>query len=104
MNEILPLLLSAGGAAFITAVFVGIKTIREGKSASEESVIKRLNDDAMQAHSDADVQRDRAIRSDQEREAMRLQRDAALDQVALYRRELIRNGLDPDVIVNPTQR
>lgn len=97
MNEIFPLLLSAGGAAFITATVLGIKTLREGKVAGEESVITRLNNDAKQAHTDADLQRSRAGDAEQRAEAYRVERDAARDTSACLRRELIKNGLDPDV-------
>lgn len=96
VSDLLPLLLSAGGAAFLSAVILGIKSIREGKTASEESIIKRLNDDAKQAHSDADIQRDRAIRAENEREEMRIQRDQANEVVARMRQRMIRQGLDPD--------
>lgn len=96
MGDLLPLLLTGGGAAFVTAIFLGIKSLREGRTASEESVIKRLNDDAKQAHSDADIQRERAIRAENEREEMRVQRDKANEEVARLRRGMIRSGLDPD--------
>lgn len=96
VRDFLPLLLSAGGAAFITAIFLGIKSLREGRAASEESVVKRLNEDAKQAHADADSQRERAIRAENEREDMRMQRDRANEEVARLRRIMIRSGFDPD--------
>jgi hypothetical protein len=98
VNDLLPLLLSTGGAAFITAIVMGVKTLRDGRTASEDSIVKRLNEDAKQAHSDADAQRDRANRLEQEREQMRLERNAANERADGYRRALIRNGIDPDHI------
>lgn len=93
MNQVLVALLSTGGAAFITALVMGIKSLREGKIANEESIIKRLNDDAKQAHDDADFQRVRAIRAESEREEMRQQRDIANENVSRYRRVLIENHI-----------
>lgn len=93
MNEVLVALLSTGGAAFLTALVMGVKSLREGKISNEESVIKRLNDDAKQAHEDADFQRMRAIRAEAEREDMRRQRDASNEDVARYRRLLIENHI-----------
>ena len=94
MNEILVTLLSTGGAAFLTALVMGIRSLREGKIASEESIIKRLNDDAKQAHDDAEVQRMRAIRAEAEREEMRQQRDRANEAVARYRMILIEHNIE----------
>lgn len=93
MNQLIIALLSTGGAAFITAVFLGIKSLREGRLQNEESLIKRINDDARQAHEDAEFQRMRAIRAEAEREEMRRQRDAASESSAKYRRQLIENGI-----------
>lgn len=97
MNQFFPLLLSAGGAAFISALFIGIKSLRDGRMASEESVIKRINQDARQAHEDADIQRERALRAEREREDMRQERDIAREEVARLRQAMIATGVDPDV-------
>ena len=93
MNEILLALLSTGGAAFLTALIMGVKSLREGKIAGEDSLIKRLNEDAKQAHDDAEIQRMRAIRAESEREEMRRQRDVANERVAMYRMILIRHNI-----------
>lgn len=94
LNQILIALLSTGGAAFITAIIVGVRSLREGKLSNEESIIKRLNDDAVQAHKNADRQRTRANRAESEREDMRRQRDLANEDSARYRRALIDNNID----------
>lgn len=93
MNQILLALLSTGGAAFLTALIMGIKSLREGRIAGEESLIKRLNEDAKQAHDDAEIQRMRAIRAESEREDMRRQRDEANEKVAKYRTVLILHNI-----------
>jgi hypothetical protein len=95
VNQILLALLSTGGAAFLTALIMGIKSLREGKIAGEESIIKRLNEDAKQAHDDAEIQRMRAIRAESEREEMRRQRDAANEEVARMRMALITQHITP---------
>lgn len=93
MNQVLLALLSTGGAAFLTALIMGVKTLREGRIAGEESIIKRLNEDARQAHEDADIQRMRAVRAEAEREDMRRQRDSCSERAARYRLLLIANGI-----------
>ena len=93
MNQILLALLSTGGAAFLTALIMGVRSLREGKIANEESIIKRLNEAAKQAHDDAEVQRMRAIRAESEREQMRRERDMANENVAKYRMILIQNNI-----------
>jgi hypothetical protein len=95
VNQVLLALLSTGGAAFLTALIMGVRSLREGKIAGEESIIKRLNEDAKQAHDDAEVQRMRAIRAESEREEMRRQRDIANEEVARMRMRLIQEKVEP---------
>ena len=92
--ELLTLLLSAGGAAFLVAVFNGIKALRSTKNESEEALLSRLHIDAEQAHQDADAQRDRAINAEQQADTLRQQRDEALDQVAKLKRILIEHQIE----------
>lgn len=94
MDQVLVALLSTGGAAFLTALIMGIKSLRDGKIAGEESIIKRLNEDAKQAHDDAEIQRMRAIRAESEREDMRRQRDLANEEVARMRMRLIQQDVE----------
>lgn len=94
MDQILVALLSTGGAAFLTALIMGVKSLRDGKIAGEESIIKRLNEDAKQAHDDAEIQRMRAIRAESEREDMRRQRDLANEEVARMRMRLIKQNVE----------
>ena len=97
--EILTLLLSAGGAAFLVAVFNGIKSLRSTKSESEAALLSRINEDAEQAHEDADAQRARAIEAEQMSNTLRRQRDEALEKIAMLRRFIIANNLEvpPDL-------
>lgn len=92
--EILTLLLSAGGAAFLVAVFNGIKSLRSTKSESEAALLSRINEDAEQAHEDADAQRARAIEAEQMSNTLRRQRDEALEKIAMFRRFIIANNLE----------
>lgn len=92
--EILTLLLSAGGAAFLVAVFNGIKSLRSTKSESEAALLSRINEDAEQAHEDADAQRARAIEAEQMSNTLRRQRDEALEKIAKLRRFIIANNLE----------
>lgn len=92
--EILTLLLSAGGAAFLVAVFNGIKSLRSTKSESEAALLSRINEDAEQAHEDADAQRARAIEAEQMSNTLRRQRDEALEKIAMLRRFIIANNLE----------
>lgn len=92
--ELFTLLLSAGGAAFLVAVFNGVKSLRSSKGESEEALFSRLNEDAEQAHQDADTQRERAINAEQQSDTLRNQRDEALDTVAKLRRLLIEHNIE----------
>lgn len=92
--ELLTLILSAGGTAFLVAVFNGVKALRSSKSESEEALLTRLHTDAEQAHQDADLQRDRAINAEQQADTLRKQRNEALEQVAKLKRALIENQIE----------
>lgn len=92
--ELLTLILSAGGTAFLVAVFNGVKALRSSKSESEEALLTRLHIDAEQAHQDADLQRDRAINAEQQADTLRKQRNEALEQVAKLKRALIENQIE----------
>lgn len=100
MSNFFVFLLSAGGAAFLTAVIAGIRSLSTNKLESEAALIKRLSDSARTAQEDADRQRERAERAERHNEKLRQQKDAALDKAAQYRRLLIQNGIDhidPDI-------
>lgn len=95
MNDVLVLLLSAGSAAFLTAIVSGIRSLRSQRAESEDAIIKRLNDSANSAHRDAAIQRRRAEKAEKARDALREQRDAALEEVSRLIRIIIAAGL-PD--------
>lgn len=92
--ELLTLILSAGGTAFLVAVFNGIKALRSTKNESEEALLSRLHTDAEQAHQDADLQRTRAINAEQQADTLRKQRNEALEQVAKLKRALIEHQIE----------
>lgn len=94
MNDVLVLLLSAGSAAFLTALVAGIRSIRSQKAESEDAIIRRLNDSASSAHRDAAVQRRRAERAERTRDEMRDERDDALERVARLERALLKAGVE----------
>lgn len=95
MSNLLVILLSAGGAAFLTAVVAGLRSLSTTRLENEAALIKRLSDSAISATKEAEAQRTRAIKQEQYSEITRQQRDDALDTAALYRRYLIQNGIDP---------
>lgn len=94
MSNFLVFLLSAGGAAFLTAVIAGIRSLSTNKLESEAALIKRLSDSARVSQEEADRQRERAERAERFAEKLREQRDEALDRVARYKRALISQGID----------
>lgn len=94
MNDVLILLFSAGGAAFLAAVVAGIKSLRTSRIESEEALIKRLNEAANQAQRDADQQRRRAERAERYADELRKERDAALNLAARRYRAIIQAGLE----------
>lgn len=96
MDNFLTLLLSVGGAAFLTAVIQGLKNLSSSKLESESALIQRLNDDAESAREERDEQRARAERSERYAEVLRKEREDALDLAAKYRRALIHNGIEID--------
>lgn len=94
MSNFLVFLLSAGGAAFLTAIIAGIRSLSTTRLENEAALIKRLSDSAKTSQEDADRQRDRAERSERYAEKLRTQRDEALDRVARYKRALIAHDID----------
>lgn len=94
MSNFLVFLLSAGGAAFLTAVIAGIRSLSTSRLESESALIKRLSDSAKSSQEDADGQRARAEREESKNEKLRQERDEAQDRAARYRRALIREGID----------
>jgi len=93
MNNFLTILLSAGGAAFLTAVIAGLRNLSTTRLESEAALIQRLNDDAEKSRSEADKQRARAERAERYNETLREDKEDALDKAARYRRLLIENGI-----------
>lgn len=96
MNNILVLLFSAGGAAFLTALIAGIRNLRTTRLNTEEALITRLNNALKQSERDADVQRRRAERAERYADQLRGERDSALNQVASLQRRLISAGIDEE--------
>jgi len=96
MNDVLVLLFSAGGAAFLAAVVAGIKSLRSSRIESEEALINRLNNALKQSEQDVGTQRRRAERSEHYADSLRKERDEALNLAATYRRKLIQAGIDVD--------
>lgn len=96
MNNFLTIVLSAGGAAFLTAVIAGVKNLSTTRLESEAALIQRLNDDAEKARSEADQQRARAERAEKYNETLRNAKEEALDTAARYRRLLIEHGISID--------
>ena len=94
MDNFLGLLLSAGGASFLTAIIMGIKNLSSAKLESESALIQRLNEDAENAREERDEQRARAERAERYAEVLRKEREDALDLSAKYRRILINNGIE----------
>lgn len=93
MNTLLGLLFTAGGAAFLTAIVAGIRSLRTSRVESEEALIKRLNDDAVNARKEAESQRRRAERAERQLDKMRDERDAAEELSARRHYALIRAGI-----------
>jgi hypothetical protein len=94
VSNFLVFLLSAGGAAFVTAVIAGLRSLSTARLESEAALIKRLGDSAHSAQKEADRQRERAERAERYAEKLRLERDAALDRAAHARRLLIKEGIE----------
>lgn len=95
MNDVLVLLFTAGGAAFLTALVSGLRALRSQRAESEDAIIKRLNDSARTAERDAMKQRLLRDRAETARDIAREQRDHALEEVSRLRRIIITAGL-PD--------
>ncbi len=96
MNSLIALILSAGGAAFLTALVSGLRSISTTRMESEEALIKRLTTDATSAREDAERQRKRAEVAEEAAAVARNERDRALEDRARYRRMLISAGVNPD--------
>lgn len=96
MSNFLVFLLSAGGAAFLTAVIAGLRSLSTARLESEAALIKRLGDSAHSSQNEADRQRERAERAERYAERLRQERDDALDRAARYRRRLIERGVPDD--------
>lgn len=96
MNNFVALLLSAGGAAFLTALITGIKNLNTSRMESEAALMQRLNDaikDGTSREHDLQLQKQK---EELRAESFRIERDEALDLAAKYRRKLINNGIGPD--------
>lgn len=85
MNELLVLLLGAGGAGGIAGLVNVYLSIRAGKTSREETLIGRLNAETTRAA-------ERADQAEKETDAMRMQRDRARELLAIYRMKLIGYG------------
>lgn len=96
MENFIPILLSAGGAAFLTAIITGLKSLSSSKLESEAALMKRLND-AIRDGSEREDALEIAKKKEEDRaEIFRLERDEALEKAARYRRRLIDNGISPE--------
>lgn len=96
MENFIPILLSAGGAAFLTALITGLRSLSSSKLESEAALMKRLND-AIRDGSEREDALEIAKKKEEDRaEMFRLERDDALERAAKYRRKLIDSGLPPD--------
>lgn len=96
MNNFVALLLSAGGAAFLTALITGIRNLSSSKMESEAALMKRLNDaikDGTSREHDLQVQKNK---EEERADLYRRERDMALDLAARYRRILINHGISPE--------
>jgi hypothetical protein len=87
MNELLAVLLGAGGAGGLAGLINVLISYRDKSVNREETLIQRLNQDSKQ-------QGERADRAEVEAEKMRRQRDRARELAARYRAMLIANGVD----------
>ena len=95
MDNLIAIMLSAGGAAFLTALITGLKNLSSSRLESEAALMKRLND-AIRDGSEREDELEIAKKIEEERAtALRKERDDALEKVARYRRKLIENGINP---------
>lgn len=93
VDSFLPIILSAGGTAFLGAIFKGLQNLNSQKMESESAMIQRLND-AIAAGANHEDELQRSLSDCEQRSAlMRLERDSALDELARARRRLIEAGL-----------
>ena len=93
VDNFLPLILSAGGTAFLGAIFKGLQNLNSQKMESESAMIQRLND-AITAGANHEEELQKSLYDCEQRAALlRLERDSALDELARARRKLIEAGL-----------
>lgn len=93
MNNFLVIVLTTGGAAVLTAVFAGIRSMASSRQESETNLFQRLNDDADKARKEADAQRARAERAEKYNDDLRKDKEQEQDKAAKYRRLLIEHGI-----------
>lgn len=85
MNEVLALLLGAGGAGGLAGLVNAYISFRDKNSTREETLIQRLNTESKK-------QQERADEAERESDLLRQQRDKARELVAFYRGKLISLG------------
>lgn len=93
MNNIVALILSAGSAAFLTAVVTGLRSISTTRLESEEAFIKRLTADSESARLEAKTQRERAEAAEEDAALSRVKLNKALEDSTRYRILLIEAGI-----------
>lgn len=96
MNNFIAILLSAGGATFLTAIIAGLKSLSSSKMESEAALMKRLNDAIRDGSAREDNLELDKRREEERAEMFRLERDDALEKAAYYRRRLIDHGINPE--------
>jgi hypothetical protein len=85
VNEILALLLGAGGAGGLAGLVNVYLSFRDKSGAREETLIQRLN-------SESKKQQERADEAEKDSDLLRQQRDRARELVVQYRGRLIALG------------
>lgn len=96
MNDVLVLLFTAGAAAFLTALVAAIKSLKSTKVESEEAMIRRLNESAVNSHREAMLQRRRADREEKKNDELREENDRLQEISARRYRIILEAGLqDP---------
>lgn len=87
VDQVLTLLLGAGGAGGLAGIYNVWRTSKKGKLEDEETLIKRLDKDNKDKDSSID-------RLEKDQSKLRAQRNKVWDQAARYRRALIAHGVD----------
>lgn len=95
LSALLVALFGAGGAGAVSGIITLVKTIKQGKVDSEETLLKRLDADNRQQQERTREAEKRADEAEKEAEAYRRQRDAALEKAARLRLTLIANKIEP---------